>query len=123
MRKTFAVFALLLCNYCISNAQNRTITGRVQDQNGAAIPGATVLIRGTHKGAAAGSNGNFTIAANVGDVLTVSAINFDTATVTVGTETNITVTLQTQVATINEVVVTALGITRRRNTLPYAAQT
>ena len=121
MRSISVMLALLLCNF-IAGAQNKTITGKVQDQNGAAIPGATVVIRGTHTGAAAGSNGDFTLSAATGNVLVASAINFDTATVTVGAETNLTITLRSQVATINEVVVTALGITRRRNTLPYAAQ-
>ena len=123
MKKTGIFLVLLLCYYFTANAQNKTITGRVQDENGAAIPNATILIRGTHTGTAAGLNGDFTISAGTGDVLIASAINFDTAQVTVGNETNLTITLHQQVATINEVVVTALGISRRRNTLPYAAQT
>ena len=122
MRKILALMAILLFNIA-AIAQNRTITGKVSDQNGAAIEGASVVIKGTHTGTAAGANGSFTISAKTGDVLVISAVNYATQEITVGDESTLTVTLQQQVATINEVVVTALGIQRRRNTLPYAAQT
>src|SRR5690349_3815173 len=122
MRKILALMAILLFNIA-AIAQNRTITGKVTDQNGAAIEGASVVIKGTHTGTAAGANGSFTISAKTGDVLVISAVNYATQEITVGDESTLTVTLQQQVATINEVVVTALGIQRRRNTLPYAAQT
>jgi len=121
MRKILALLAILLFHIA-AVAQNRTITGKIIDQNGAAIEGASVVIKGTHTGTAAAANGTFTISAKAGDVLTITAVNYAPQEITIGDESNLTITLQQQVATINEVVVTALGIQRRRNTLPYAAQ-
>jgi TonB-dependent SusC/RagA subfamily outer membrane receptor len=121
MRKIYALLAVLLCSY-VGTAQNRTISGRVQDSSGAAIEGASIVIKGTSIGTAAGANGAFTISAKTGDVLVISAINFSPQQVTIGSESTVTITLQQQVSTINEVVVTALGIRRTRNQLPYAAQ-
>lgn len=121
MRKIYALLAVLLCT-CVATAQNRTITGRVQDSSGAAIEGASVVIKGTSTGTAAGANGAFTLSAKTGDILVISAINFSPQEITIGSESSITVTLQPQVGTINEVVVTALGLRRTRNQLPYAAQ-
>ena len=122
MRKILALLAFLLFQIAAS-AQNKTITGKVTDQNGAAIEGASIIIKGTRTGTAAATNGTFTISAKTGDVLEITAVNYAPREITIGDESNLTITLQQQVATINEVVVTALGIQRKRNTLPYAAQT
>ena len=64
-------------------AQTRTITGQVRDANGNPVSFATISIKGSTTGTSADVNGNFSIAANTGDVLVVSAINFDQREVTV----------------------------------------
>ena len=114
MRKILALLAFLLFQIAAS-AQNKTITGKVTDQNGAAIEGASIIIKGTRTGTAAATNGTFTISAKTGDVLEITAVNYAPREITIGDESNLTITLQQQVATINEVVVTALGIQRKRN--------
>ncbi len=122
MRKTLALFALLLFSFIVATAQNKTITGKVTDQNGQAVDGASVIIKGTNTGTAAGTDGFFRISAKTGDVLSISAINFTSTEITVGTESSYNITLQRTAGVINEVIVTALGIRRSKNQLPYAAQ-
>src|SRR5690349_10250363 len=122
MRKTLALLAFLLLTTTLVIAQTRTISGKVTDENGAAIDGASIIIKGTKTGTAAKPDGSFTISAKTGDVLVISAVNFGSKEVTVGSQDAYTVTLQRSANVINEVVVTALGIRRTRNQLPYAAQ-
>ncbi len=123
MNKILTLLAVLLLSASVATAQTRTITGRVTDSTGQPVAGASIVIKGTPTGIAAGANGSFSITASPGDVLVISAVNFGSREVTLSLEaTNINVALTGQVATIEEVVVTALGIRRTRNQLPYSAQ-
>src|SRR4051794_21833382 len=122
MRKTLALLAFLLFGITLVSAQTRTISGKVTDENGAAVDGASIVIKGTNTGTAAKPDGSFTISAKTGDVLVISAVNFGSQEVPVGSENTYNVRLQRSANVINEVVVTALGIRRTRNQLPYAAQ-
>ena len=72
MRKIVSFLAMLLLITTLASAQNRTITGTVTDENGDAVPGASVRIKGTRTGVAADNNGQFKIQAKSGDVLVVS---------------------------------------------------
>ena len=74
-------------------SQQLTITGNVADDNSLALPGATVLVEGTSNGVTTDFDGNYSIVANVGDVLVFSYVGFDTQTVTVGRDTKINILL------------------------------
>ena len=91
-------------------SQQLTITGNVADDNSLALPGATVLVEGTSNGVTTDFDGNYSIVANVGDVLVFSYVGFDTQTVTVGRDTKINILLNSS-NELDEVVVT--GITTR----------
>jgi len=105
----------------ISFAQERTITGTVSDESGA-LPGVSVLIEGTTSGTETDFDGNYSIEANSGDVLRFSFVGMTTATKTVGAESSINVTMVSEDNTLDEVVVTALGISREKKSLGYATQ-
>src|SRR3954454_8070522 len=104
MRKTLALLAFLLLSITVVIAQTRTISGKVTDENGAAVDGASILIKGTNKGTAAKPDGSFTISAKTGDVLVVSAVNFGSQEVPVGADESYIVKLQRSANLINEVV-------------------
>lgn len=123
MRKIVSFFTLLMLITVLVMAQTRPITGRVLDETGQPVSSASVLIKGTNTGASANANGDFTISAKTGDVLVVSAVGISSREVRVTSGSNLSVSLTRQNANLSEVVVTALGIRRNRNTLPYAAQT
>ncbi|MFY0255350.1 SusC/RagA family TonB-linked outer membrane protein [Chitinophaga sp. 30R24] len=52
------------------------VTGRVTDSTGAPLPGATVLVAGSKQSAITGTDGNFTINANAGDVIRISFVGY-----------------------------------------------
>jgi TonB-linked SusC/RagA family outer membrane protein len=102
-------------------AQTRPVRGQVRDENGNPVPFATVKLRGSNTGVSADASGNFTINVKEGDVLEVSAVNYGTRQVTVGTSENLLVALGSAEGLIDEVVVTAQGIRRRPKELGYSA--
>jgi TonB-linked SusC/RagA family outer membrane protein len=105
----------------ISFAQERTITGTVSDESGP-LPGVSILIQGTNSGTETDFDGNYSIDANSGDVLQFSFVGMTTVSKTVGAEGTINVTMVSEDNTLDEVVVTALGITREKKSLGYATQ-
>ena len=100
----------------------QNITGTVSDSAGVPIPGATVLVTGTNNGVTTDFDGNYSIMASEDDVLSVSYVGYAAQSVSVGTSNNINVTLSLD-NTLEEVVVTALGITREAKSLGFAQQT
>ena len=73
------------------NKQTDLVKGKVVDDTGASLPGVTVLVISTKKGAVTDIEGNYTIEAKVGDVLQFSYVGLQTKTVTVvGPTVNVT---------------------------------
>ncbi|RZK46158.1 MAG: SusC/RagA family TonB-linked outer membrane protein, partial [Pedobacter sp.] len=120
MRKILSlVGALFLCLF--ANAQSQAVTGQVKDNLGNPVPFATVRVQNSKSAVSADSAGRFSIEAAQGAILEVSAAGFQNTTFTVGTSAIIEITMENHEA-LSEVVVTALGIRRNKNELPYAAQ-
>ncbi|SHM32631.1 TonB-linked outer membrane protein, SusC/RagA family [Salegentibacter salegens] len=113
---------LLVLVVQITFAQERTITGTVVDEDGLPLPGVTVLIQGTNTGTQTDFDGNYSIPATQGDVLVYSFVGMQTAEYTVANNDTIDVTLTTDSAQLDAVVVTALGIKREKKSLGYATQ-
>lgn len=121
MRQCLSLMALLI--FCASVfAQTKTTKGRITDQQGQPVPFATVRIKGSNKGVSADADGNFTIKADMGATLVVTGTGLTATEVAVNTDGLLTVTVNRKNSNLTEVVVTALGIRRSRNSLPYAAQ-
>ena len=59
MRKVVLLFMAIMLSVSHLWAQQRTITGKVTDDKGAPIPGASVLAKGTNLGTSTGSDGSF----------------------------------------------------------------
>ncbi|MCX2679497.1 SusC/RagA family TonB-linked outer membrane protein [Galbibacter sp. EGI 63066] len=102
-------------------AQEKAITGVITDQDGLPLPGANVVVKGTSTGTQTDFDGNYTIQANAGDVLVYSFVGQQTEERTVGASNSINVTLEQDAQALDEVVVTALGISRKKKALGYAA--
>src|SRR5690606_2569372 len=103
-----------------AQAQVHTVSGRVTDANNAAIPGTSVLKKGTTIGTSTDADGKYTLSVGANDVLTFSFIGYKSQEITVGARTLIDVSLETEVNELSEVVVTALGIQREEKSLGYA---
>jgi TonB-linked SusC/RagA family outer membrane protein len=121
MRKILPLFTAFVMCAVLALGQNRSISGQVRDSKGDPIPFATVRVKGHQAGVAADANGNFRIDVPPGATIVTSAAGFQTVETPVGDATVVTPTLQNE-SSMQEVVVTALGIRRTRNQLPYSAQ-
>ncbi|RYZ49084.1 MAG: SusC/RagA family TonB-linked outer membrane protein, partial [Sphingobacteriales bacterium] len=120
MRKFLSLMGvLLLCLY--GHSQTQTISGQINDNLGNPVPYATVRVLNGNAAVAADSTGRFSIDAAQGTILVITAAGFEETRFTVGTSALVEITLENPDA-LSEVVVTALGIRRNKNELPYAAQ-
>ncbi len=108
------LLVLLLCIYTYGSAQTKNIKGVVNDNQGAPLPGVTVLVKGTSQSTATTANGNFSINASKGSVLQFRFIGFGLKEISVGDETNLTVTLAENQKSLNEVVVVGYGTTTKK---------
>ena len=76
MKKLYLCWALLgLLIAPFTWAQNN-VTGTVNDETGAPLPGATAIVEGTSRGVATDFDGNFSINAEEGEVLVVTYVGF-----------------------------------------------
>ncbi len=121
MRKFLSLLAVLVLLGSLAFSQTKTVTGRVVDKSGQPVPFATIRVKGTKVGVSADANGYFTIKANSTETLEVTATGISPISVPVGDSPEVTVTA-TRSSNLDEVVVTALGITRSKNQLPYSVQ-
>lgn len=111
--KTLTTTLLLLC-ITICTAQQITVTGTITDENGLPLPGVNVVIKKTTNGTQTDFDGNYTIATNIGDILSYSFVGYasEERIVTTNPEISFSMTLDN---TLDEVVVSAMGIVRQPN--------
>ena len=105
-------------------AQDRSVTGTVKSKtDGQPIPGVTVRVPGTQQGTVTNNEGRFTISVGTAvKTLEVSYVGFVTQQITIPASNRIDVALAEDSQQLDLVVVTALGISRKKNELPFAAQ-
>ena len=121
MKKLYLIWTLLgLLFVPFAWAQNY-INGTINDETGTPLPGATVIVEGTNRGAASDFDGNFFIEAEQNDVLVITYIGYAEQKITVGTQDSYTIVLSPD-NELEEVVVTSLGIKREAKALGYAVQ-
>ncbi len=96
-------------------AQKR-ITGKVTGTDGQPVTGASVQVKGTSIGALTGADGTFTLTIPAGrNTLAVSSIGFKNKEITIGTQTDISVSVEADVSGLSEVVVTGYSGQQRKN--------
>ncbi|RRB04488.1 SusC/RagA family TonB-linked outer membrane protein [Larkinella rosea] len=99
----------------------QAVSGTVSDDKGESLPGVSITIKGTTQGTTTDAQGAFKL--NVADgnaVLVFSFVGYAKQEITVGTQSILTVRLLPGDQTLNEVVVTALGIKREKKALAYS---
>ncbi len=107
-----------------SNVQQKNVLkGRVIDATGEPAVGAYVIVVGTNTGTTTELNGSFTLK-NVkpGASIKVSLIGYKSQTVKWDGSSELNFTLEEETSNLNEVVVTAMGITRKASSLTYSTQ-
>ena len=108
----------------VLQAQDREISGTVtSSDDGLAIPGVQVVVKGTTIGTVTGLDGNYKL--NVPESATMvvfSFIGMVSQEVEIGSQTTIDLAMEPDILNIEGVVVTALGISREKKSLGYATQ-
>ncbi|MDD5149267.1 MAG: SusC/RagA family TonB-linked outer membrane protein [Flavobacterium sp.] len=122
MKKKYLILLLCFFGALTSYSQNITVKGKVSDNNGLPLPGASILVKGTNDQSSTGADGAFVIKAQKGSVLLITYIGFETKEVKVNGSL-LNVVLSEGAQSLKEVVVTgALGINRPKASLGYATQ-
>src|SRR5437773_4699910 len=106
-----------------ASAQQKTVTGRVTSEQGAPLAGVSVVTKGTNTGTSSNSEGNYSIRAEVGQVLQFRFIGTALVERTVGADDVINVALRRVALDLDGLVVTALGQTTAQRALGTAQQT
>ncbi len=126
MKKTLLMSLLLMIVFLHgAMAQTRSISGKVTDRkSNEALPGVTVLVKGTTNGASTNSDGSFAIdVPSSGATLIFSSVGYTTQESAIGSDSNLSISLVPDVKQLSEVVVTALGLTANRDQLGTAQAT
>jgi TonB-linked SusC/RagA family outer membrane protein len=97
------------------------VRGTVKSDAGELLPGVSIIVKGTSTGVITDIDGNYSISVpNAQSVLVFSFVGMQTQEVPVSGQSTVNVTLVTSSIGVNEVVVTALGISRERKSLGYS---
>lgn len=126
MKKSYLLTMLFLFGLMLSVPlyAQQTIKGKVTSQeDGEPLPGVSILIQGTTTGAVTDIDGNYSISVpNSESVLVFSFIGFESQTRRVGNNSEINVILAFSSSELDEVIVTAFGISQEKKSLGYSAQ-
>jgi TonB-linked SusC/RagA family outer membrane protein len=121
MNKNLFVTILLCLTMIGSVLAQKSITGVVKSaEDDQPIPGATVREKGTSNGTVTDLDGKYTVKVAENATLVFSFVGLGSQEVVVGIQTTIDVTLKPDLRNLDEVVVTALGISREKKSLGYA---
>lgn len=105
-------------------AQDRVVTGKVTSkEDGGALPGVNVTLKGTTNGTATDSEGTYKLPVGSGGTLVFSFIGYESQEVEVGDRQVVDVQLLNDIKQLSEVVVTGLGIAKEKKGLGYAVAT
>ncbi len=115
-------FLLLLCFLLFSfSSFSQTVKGSVSDEASNPLSGVTVQVKGTAKSTVTSDAGLYEIDAAATDILVFSSASFVSQEVPVSSRSAISIVLLRSNQSLEEVVVTALGITKQSRGLGYAA--
>lgn len=114
---TYSIMLALIFLLCSWNqkvfAQSRVISGEVLTSEAAAIPGASVIVKGSTTGTSTDDKGAFTITAAPGNILVVTAVGYADQEYPVGSQTSITIIMTAHQQAMTEVVVVGYGTQRK----------
>jgi TonB-linked SusC/RagA family outer membrane protein len=125
MKRIFFLFLVFYGLLLPANAQQKTISGTVTSsvEGEGALPGVSVSVKGTTIGIVTDANGKYTLAVpGNATTLVFSYIGMKKQEIQIGTRTIIDVILEPDVLGLNEVVVTALGVSREKKAIGYSVQ-
>lgn len=113
----YLFFAFFLMYFFLNpvSAQQKTITGRVLGADNQPLSGATIKLKGKQISAVTNDNGLFSINASSNDVLLFTSVGYLSLESKAGSGNTLNVTLTTNAANLNEVVVVGYGTARKKD--------
>lgn len=109
-KKLFLLSGVLMLLFQFALAQTVDVSGKVTDDKGNPIAGATVQERGTRNGTTTDAGGSFKLSIKSGATLQISSIGYDTKTMPATAGSNLNVALSQSEQSLSEVVVTGVGV-------------
>lgn len=120
-QKLLTTMLAVACLSSTSYAQNREVSGKVTSTDGAPISSASVSVVGTSYATQTDAEGNFKLSVRPGAILNVTSLGYGSQRVSIGNSSVLSIVLTPQENTIDDVVVTALGVKREKRELGYSA--
>jgi TonB-linked SusC/RagA family outer membrane protein len=103
--------------------QKKSVSGKVTDESGASLPGVSIIVKGTTTGVVTDIDGNYNLDIHLdAEILVFSFVGMTSQEIAVSNQSTINVTLISAIAEIDDVVVTALGISREKKSLGYSIE-
>ncbi len=123
MKKILSLFVCLLIFGISAFGQDIQLKGTVTaSEDGSPLPGVYVKIVGTNTGTATDANGNYQLTVAPNASLLFSSIGYKNQEVAIAGQTVLNVVMEAEATEVDEIVVTALGISRDKKSLGYATQ-
>jgi len=117
------LLAIMLFTTSAFAQQSITVTGKVTSlSDNSTMPAVSVTVKGTNTGVTTNAEGIFTIKCQPNSILVFSFIGFKSQEIPVAAKTKLDVVLSETANSLNEVVVTALGIESKSSRLSYSTQ-
>jgi TonB-linked SusC/RagA family outer membrane protein len=123
MRKIASLLCAMMFMMHIAVGQTVEVSGKVTDDNGSPIAGASVQDKATKVGTSTDAAGNFKLTARRGAILVISSVGYDTREIVANTADFQGIQMKAANQALSEVVVTAQGIRREKKALGYAVST
>ena len=117
MNKLLLFFTVLFLLPFTLLAQNKTIKGKVVDETGSPITGVNVIVKGAKTGTQTDKTGNFSITVSGTDELVFSSVGYTSKTVSIGNNENLSVQMQKEIITQEDVVVIGYQTVKRKDLL------
>lgn len=103
-----------------SSLKSGVVSGTIYDENGLPLPGVNILIKGINKETQTDFDGHFSLTTETGDVLVISFVGYTTKEYTIDVNNSFSLSMSPDVSSIDEVVVTALGLHKEEKAMGYA---
>lgn len=117
MKKSLRLFLFLLCGVCMSMSAfgQRTVTGTITDENAEPLIGVNIIVQNTSNGTVTDLDGTYSLEVSEGDVLNVSYVGYASQDIEVGTQSVIDISMSSDVAQLDEIVVTGYASQKKSN--------
>lgn len=112
-KQVMCLLVVFICLVSMSAYAQETLSGKITDENGEGLPGATIQVKGTTTGTISDFEGNFSLSVPADGVLDISSIGFKSQSISVNGRTSLKITLEVDIAELSEVVVIGYGSVRK----------